>query len=738
MDEENLGFLIDDEVASQDVQLAPWIIGIIDDEPLVHQATSFALQGIEIGGRPLKFVSAFNGHEGYQLIKDNPSMALVLLDVVMEQDNSGLILVDRIRNELGNHLIQIILRTGQPGDTPEEDLITRYEINSYKTKNELTRSKLFTSVASGLRSFKLLYAMNNSRNGLRDLIQASGCFLQQRSVNDFSNEVLTQFTTLFEIANECVFCVSKMPLNGPVSLSVSDQNINVLATTSGYSKYVNKSIEKLDKAIFIQASLVFESKEHVFNSDYGCLYFSTPSGWEGVIIVDQGTELQDVDEEFLQIFCLNVAMGLENAEYFNHLNKAAYKDELTGLKNRVGFIEHASHLLKPKLRQHSLYLLDIDYFHQVITSLGYEFGNLILKKMAVTLVHLFGEGTIIARLHSDVFAVLVVNSKLEAREVAAKCSRPVVIEGQSIRMGLTVGVALTQDGDDYIDDISKLISRAEMALHVAKEHKRGSGEVYDKAYEQESYQSMMLLSDFRAGVTREELFLVLQPKVDISVDKVIGYEALIRWMHPSKKLIPPGAFIPSVEKSGMYYELDLYVARALCKILNKHPDLNVPVSFNISANSLNHDSFVYELKNVFIEEKIDFSRVEIEVTENALIHSEQAISRISALYDAGFKIGLDDFGAGFSSLAYLLRLPLHTIKIDRSFVADIVDQPASLILLEGILDILCKLNKDIVIEGVETEKQRDILAKLGMKVVQGFLYYKPLPVVEAISLLKND
>jgi len=738
MDEESLAFLIDEEEECTKSQLAPWIIGIIDDEPLIHQATNFALKDIEIDGRPLNFLSAYSGEEGYQLIIDNPDMALVLLDVVMEQDNSGLKLVDKIRNELNNHLIQIILRTGQPGDVPEEDLITRYEINSYKTKNELTRSKLFTTIATGLRSFKLLDTMEKSRNGLRGLIKASGYILQHRSVNEFSREVLLQISRIFGISNDCIFCISTLPTNGPVSFNVSDQKVIVLAATAAYDKYVNREITSISRPIFVQASQVIAAKQHVFNNDFDCLYLSTPSGWEGVIIVDQGQKLPQVDAEFLQIFCMNVAMGLENAEFFSHLNKAAYKDELTGLNNRAGFIEQATQKLKPKLKQHSLYLLDIDYFHQVITSLGYEFGNLILKKMAVTLVQLFGDGTIIGRLHSDVFAVLVVNSKLQAREVAAKCSRPVLIEGQSIRMGLTVGMALTKDGDEYVDDISKLIRRAEMALHVAKDHRRGSGEVFDKSYEQESYQSMMLLSDFRGGVTREELFLVLQPKVDINEDKVIGYEALIRWLHPSKKLIPPGAFIPSVEKSGMYYELDLYVAKALCKILNKYPGLSVPVSFNISANSLNHDSFVNELKAVFVEHKVDFSRVEIEVTENALIHSEQAISRITALYNAGFKIGLDDFGAGFSSLAYLLRLPLHTIKIDRSFVADIVDQPKSLILLEGILAIITKLNKDIVIEGVETEQQREILAKLGIDVVQGFLYYKPLPVEEAIALLDVD
>ena len=731
-------FLAVDDTSVDDQQAEPWIIGIIDDEPLVHQATRFALQDVEIDGRPLLFLSAYSGEQGYELIRQQPEMALVFIDVIMEREDSGLVLVDRIRNELGNKLIQIVIRTGRPGDVPEEDVITRYAINSYRTKNELTRNRLFIVIATGLRNFSLLQSINSSRNSLRSLITAAGNILQHRSVKDFSNAVLLQFCSLFDLSYGCVFCVSKFPSDGPFIYTKMDKSVTVFAASHSFTQYQDKDLESLDLPIFQVAKQALAAKRHVFEDDFGCLYLSTSSGWEGVIVAEQGQHLQHVDREILQIFCLNVATGLENSEYYTHLSHAVFKDKLTGLNNRTGFINQAGIKMRSQRQVLCLYLLDIDYFHQVITSLGYEFGNLILKKMASVLVELFGEGAITGRLHSDVFAILVADAKLSAAEVATKCAQAMNIEGQSIRMGLTVGMSVSGDKTEYVDDIDIMMRRAEMALHVAKDHWRGSGEVFNESYEQESYQNMQLLSDFREGLTSEQLFLVLQPKVDIRNSQVIGFEALIRWQHPKRGLVPPGGFIPAVEKSGIYYELDLYVARALCRMLNSYPQLQAPVSFNISAKSLNHETFVAELMAVFSEHKIEFSRVEIEVTENALIHSEQSIARIHALYNAGFKIGLDDFGAGFSSLAYLLRLPLHTIKIDRGFVGEIVENAKSLTLLEGMLAIINKLDKEIIVEGVETIKQRDLLIALGVTQAQGFLFYKPLSIEKALALLDDQ
>lgn len=743
MSDDLITFLVEDELPEEKgeastEQLEPWIIGIIDDEPQVHDVTRLALRGTTIYGQPIELVSAYSAKEGEELIKNTPDMALVLLDVVMETDHAGLDLVDRIRNELGNKLLQIILRTGQAGYAPEEEVIIRYEINSYKTKSELTRGKLFTAIATGLRSYQQLKVIEQSRNGLRAVIDSSATLMRERSVFEFSQGVLNQIDALFDLSAESLFCVSQRPVRGPSSIASGKDGYFVVAANDKYQKYFGQNIESLCEELPIAEHVMqcLKDKENKFADDHTMLYLSTPSGWEGVITAENSSNLQSADQEILQIFCMNVALGLENAKFFTYLNKAAYNDELTDLFNRSGLIDEGQLYVKQHNTDCAIFILDIDYFHHVVTSMGYEFGSAILQKMAIQITTIFGDDTVISRLHSDVFAVLTSNTTIAANEVALRCSRPLMVKDQSIRMGMTVGQSSVNCNQEI--DIEKSLKQAELALNVAKEKKRGAGETFNESYEIESRNSMALLSDLRLGLDNKELFLHLQPKVNAFSKEVIGFEALIRWNHPKKGLIPPGVFIPAVEKSGMNYEFDLYVAKQLCEILIANPHVNVPISFNVSAGSFNHESFVYELTQVFEQSKVSFDRVEVEVTENAIINSENAISRLHELKESGFHICLDDFGAGFSSLSYLLRLPVTTIKIDRAFVADIATNSQSLTLTEGIVSIIRNLNKHIVVEGVEDEQQLEIVKKLGVDNIQGFYFYKPLPLEDALALLEVE
>ncbi|QYJ75893.1 EAL domain-containing protein [Shewanella sp. FJAT-52076] len=727
---------LEEQPLQPEAPVAPWIIGIIDDEPAIHDVTRLALKHVRVFGRPLEFVSAFNAKEGFELVKKHPEMALVLLDVVMETDEAGLMLVDRIRNELDNHLLQIVLRTGQPGYTPEEEVILKYEINSYKTKSELTRNKLFTVVATGLRCFSQMDALERSRQGLRSVINAAANLFQERSLHEFAGGVLEQIDALFNIKADSLFCVSKRPMNGPFAIDSGNHEFFVVAASDKFRSFYGKSLDELSPELE-QRKLVQETlnaHQHVFHPNSSCLYLSTPSGWQGVIVAENATGLTKVDQELLQVFCLNVALGLENAKFFAHLNKAAFFDELTGLHNRAGLVEYGASFLKQfDPGAASLFMVDIDYFHQIIESLGYEFGNNILDKMSRVLRKEFSTRALIARLHADVFAVLLPEVKLTAHELAVRCAKPLMIDEQSIRLGLTVGCAVLDATQE--PDMEQLLRHAESALKVAKEHRRGSGETFNKRYEQASRDSMTVLSDLRIALDNRELYLVLQPKVNIHTGAVVGYEALIRWQHPEKGNIPPGAFIPAVEKSGLYYGLDLYVARATCELITQHPELNVPVSLNISANSLHHETFVDDLKAEFLRAGVAFDRVELEITENALVHSDRAISELHRLHQSGFIICLDDFGAGFSSLGYLLRLPIQVIKIDRAFISHLTDSDEAIAVLQGILRIGRDLKKQLIIEGVETEAQLELLKSMQVDFVQGFYFHRPLPVGEALALL---
>ena len=719
---------------------APWKVAIIDDEADVHQVTKMAMKGVEVYGRPLTFISAYSAAEGYDLLQNNPDTCLILLDVVMETHDAGLCLVDRIRNELRNQHVQIILRTGQAGYAPEEQVIIRYEINAYKTKSELTRNKLFTSIATAIRSFQQLQSIEESRQGLRNIIHASASMLQERSVIDFSRGVLKQIEALFELSSRSLFCVSQKPLRGPYAIQSGNGGYIVVAADSQYQQYIGTDLRQLEGRLPIAGFVAeaLEKKMHCYREGNTALYLSTPSGWEGVIVSEDSVSFEDADQELLQLFCMNIALGLENAKFFSYLNTAAYEDQVSGLLNRLGLIDQISRrmLTDGQSVRWSVFVLDLDYFHHIVESLGYEFGNQLLKKTGEMLSSYFEQAVAIARLHADVFAVCLKDTHLGPHDVALRSSKPVWVDGQSIRISMTAGEASTDSGKDAIAP-ELLLRQAEIALKVAKEQKRGSGEVFREQFEQESRNRMNLLNSLRIALEQKELYLMLQPKVDVHTSGVCGYEALIRWQHPVHGMIPPTAFIPTVEKSGLNYDLDLYVAERLCEILKAAPGMKAPVSLNISANSLNHDSFVGDFYQIFQRHQIAPSQIQIEVTENALIHSDQSIVRLRELRELGFVMVLDDFGAGFSSLSYLLRLPLQVIKIDRTFVSEISDNEHAYQLLKGIIHIVQGLHMETVIEGVETAAQLQRILPLGVDQIQGYIYYAPMSVPEAFALLNQ-
>jgi len=725
--------LIDDDEEVEIVNSQCWKVAIIDDEASVHEVTILALSNTTIQGRKLEFISAYTGEEGFTLLQNNPDCAVVLLDVVMESSDAGLLLAQRIRTELKQANLQIILRTGQPGYAPEEDIISKYEINDYKTKSELTRDKLFTSLATSIRSYSHLQALEGSKEGLKNVINASATLMKERSINEFASGVLQQINALFHLSAQGIFCVSQKPLQGPNDFSSNKSNaFLVVATTQAYEYMYGKDISDVSATVASTiAQKALSHKEHVLENNFTALYLSTPSQWQGVVVIEGGLNLSDVDEELLKVFCLNIAVGLENAKFFSHLNRSAYYDSVTDLFNREGLVQFSGFIKKQAKSTINLYIIDIDYFHDITDSLGFEFANDVLIAMTSILKRIFHQNASIARLHSDVFAVLVADSQLSLKSLINECSRPFILEGNSMRLGVSLGEAHTDTAEEGFD-IEKLFRHAKMALKVAKESKRGMAQAFEPQFEKDTQSRRTVLAEFRNALIQQELFLMLQPKASMSTGEVVGYEALVRWQHPEKGLIPPNAFIPIVEQAGLYFELDMYVFRSSLNIIKQYPQINKPVSVNISANSLHHHEFIDELKVIIKEENADLTNIELEITENALVRSDMAIQHLNALKALGFTLCLDDFGAGYSSLAYLVKLPLDVIKIDRAFISYITEDKNSLVLLKGMLQICNDLNKKVVLEGVETQEQVDLLTQYDVDVAQGFFYFRPMPIDEIL------
>jgi len=717
-----------------DSNVDSWKVLIVDDEQSVHDVTKLALSRTTILGKKLNFISALSGQEGFEVLSHNADVAVIFLDVVMESADAGLVLAKRIREELKLENVQIILRTGQPGYAPEEDIISRYEINDYKTKSELTRDKLFTSLATALRSYSHLQALENSKLGLRSIIDASANLMKERSVHDFASGVLKQINALFRIRSDGMFCVSSKPHQA--EKDCPSENINgftVVATSDKYTKLYGQNLVDISQNKACDAAIdALKNKRHLIGGEVNSLYLTTPSGWEGVVVIEGMIELADLDQELLQVFCLNVALGLENAKFFSQLNRTAFYDDVTDLHNATGFVENAKVIAAQAKTTTTLFIIDIDYFHDIVESLGFEFCNKVLVALASNLKRVFSGNQLMARLYSDVFAVLVPDTHWNIRNLVKECSKPIMIGNSSLRLGVTLGEAHF-DVDSEKFNIEMLMRHAKMALRVAKDCRRGAGQEFEEQFESDAQNRLNILGDLRAGLANNEFFLMLQPKNSMKSGEVVGYEALIRWNHPEKGLIPPNAFIPVAEQSGLYFDIDMYVFRSALKIVEDYPQITKPISVNISANSLHHSDFLIELKKIIRDSGCDISNIELEITENALVRSDMAIQHLNTLKDLGFMLCLDDFGAGYSSLAYLLKLPLDVIKIDRSFVSYISEDENALYVLKGMLQICQDLNKKVVVEGVETKEQVELLTQHGVDVAQGFYYYKPMPVEDILT-----
>lgn len=745
-----------DIVEDEPIELPPsraWTVAIVDDEESVHQATTLALANAKIEGREIKFIHAYSAREGFELFDKNQDIAAVLLDVVMETPEAGLDLARDIRKTHNNHTTQIILRTGQPGYAPEESVITDYEVNDYKTKSELTRTKLFSAVYTAIRAYRNLTRLADSREGLRKIIDSAASLFQETSIAKFSEGTLEQINALFNINSDGIFCVSSSPTNPSPELvhylaqhnkdtGQLSSDFRVIAASTGFRSLYGMTLEKLPKdhvKDLVQRAL--DKREHIIEGEHIALYLDTPSTWQACIYLHTEENIADnIDYEILSVFASNVALGLENTKFLTQLADTAYNDDVTPLLNRNGLIEQELPRIIEDNDHAVLYLLDIDYFHEITEALGFDYGNKVLTSFAEKLQQVFPKTARLARMHSDVFVAIVPSySQPEIKWLVEQCSnRPLVMEnGDALRLGVTMGIAIHQKGVEPPSTPESMIRHAEIALNKSKENRRGSATTYDTSLDAGSLERLNLLSELRRALLSNELDLHVQPQVDIQNDcEIIGLEVLLRWHHPTLGFISPGIFVPLAEQSGLAYELDLYVLRHSCQIVKQH-NITVPLSINLSAMSLDRSELIDDFGRIISEYNITTEQISLEVTEGCLVKGNSALTNLNGLSQAGWDIHLDDFGSGYSSLNYLLKLPISTVKIDRLFILELKKTEHAATLLNGIIAIILNIGKKVIVEGIETQAQNEFVSQAGAKVVQGFLHFKPMPVEEFITKL-ND
>jgi diguanylate cyclase (GGDEF)-like protein/PAS domain S-box-containing protein len=427
------------------------------------------------------------------------------------------------------------------------------------------------------------------------------------------------------------------------------------------------------------------------------------------------------------------AVAIEQARAREDLEYRAYHDALTGLPNRALLNDRLTHALKRSRRDETavaVLFLDLDRFKFVNDSLGHDAGDRLLTQIAQRMIAGLRASDTVARLGGDEFVVVVedVKDELEVhaavQRVAAILEEPFEVDAETLFVSASIGVSVARDEADATD----LLREADDAMYRAKQRGRRSVEYQTGHQAPVNTNRLARVTGLHRALERDELVVYYQPIVDIRSRRPVALEALVRWNHPDVGLVPPADFIPLAEDTGLIVPLGWRVLEHARSRLLRSPDLAIAV--NVSARQLSETDFVPRLTQLVAD--LPRGSLTLEITESLLIDDpDNTAATLAALDDVGIRIALDDFGTGYSSLSNLSTLPIHQLKIDRSFVAGLGDRPESEALVSGIINLGHGLELEVVAEGVETEQQAHRLERLDCDFAQGYFFGRPAPWAEA-------
>lgn len=432
-------------------------------------------------------------------------------------------------------------------------------------------------------------------------------------------------------------------------------------------------------------------------------------------------------------------------ELYGSLENLAFTDPLTKLPNRTLFhdrLEQAIEDAKRNYKPFALFLMDLDRFKDINDTLGHQVGDLLLQQVAARLRGKLRDIDTVARMGGDEFAILLpaVNEKhaaMAARMLLQGLRTPFLVEDHNLDIGASIGVALYPD---HGVDANILIQRADVAMYAAK-HANSGHAFYDSTLDQHNPTRLTLLGELRHAVEQEQFVLYYQPKVNLKNYQVMGVEALVRWNHPREDLMLPDTFIPLLEQTGMIRSLTPWVLNESLRQGQMLQDQGLPItiSMNLSVRDLQDpylaDAFAEQLAALQISPRW----LELEITESAVMtEPERALDVLTRLSAMGLRIAIDDFGTGYSSLSYLKKLPVNTIKIDKSFVIGMVRDDNDAAIVRTSIDLAHNLKLDVVAEGVENEETLKRLSELGCDIAQGHYISRPLSADELAVWLKQS
>ncbi|WP_246164135.1 bifunctional diguanylate cyclase/phosphodiesterase [Blastochloris sulfoviridis] len=431
-----------------------------------------------------------------------------------------------------------------------------------------------------------------------------------------------------------------------------------------------------------------------------------------------------------------------------HVARLASEDPLTDLPNRRIFrarleeicSAYAAQCDDPEAPGFAVLFLDLDRFKVINDTLGHRIGDLLLRRVGNRLKQAVEPGVLLARLGGDEFSILVpmAGSRAEIGDLARRLldciAPPFDVDGYKVRTGASIGIAMGPADGRNVDD---LLVAADLALYSVKADSRGTFRFYSHAMSTELNDRREIETDLRTAIERGELELHYQPIIDLRDDCVAGFEALARWRHPVKGLIPPGLFIPVAEDTGLIMPIGEWALDAACREAARWPG-NLKIAVNLSPVQLLAPDLGERIEHLLAETGLAPCRLEIEITEQIVLEdNENTIATLRRLKNLGVRIAMDDFGTGYSSLSYLRTFPFDKVKIDRSFVTDLVHGTDRVVIVQAVVSIARALGMTTTAEGVESDYQCEFLAALGCDEAQGFLFSGAVPADEIAGIIEK-
>lgn len=447
---------------------------------------------------------------------------------------------------------------------------------------------------------------------------------------------------------------------------------------------------------------------------------------------------------------LLVAIGesqKRHQEAEDRVSRLARYDQLTGLPSRDTFMELLERdIVEAQSRNNTLSLnvIGIDDFKSINEQCGFRTGDLILQTVADRLTSKLGSARFtFARLGSDQFVVLErgLQDGFQAADTTERIleyiNKPMMLEGQTIAMTATIGVALYPSDAELPD---RLLQSAEQTMTLAKQNGHGHFQFYVASIDQEIRDRKQLEKDLTLALSNHQFHLVYQPQINLETKRVIGAEALLRWEHPTRGLVPPDYFIPVAESNGTIVEIGQWVLEQACWQAARWAaeGTQLRIAVNLSAVQLRQPTIVHDILNTLKRHNIHAGHLELEVTETSFMTNlTDAVEKLHRLNQAGISIAVDDFGTGYSSLTYLKQMPVQHLKIDKQFIRDLLVNEEDTRIANTIIDLGKSLNLSVVAEGVETAEQEYYLSQRGCKLAQGYYFSRPLPSREFETFVKG-